>query len=98
MANISIVEDRSQRTLVLEGALIAPSIEEFRNACEGAKVDPKHRELVIQIKNLTTISQEGENLLLDLMKQGVRFQCSGVFTRQVIRQLFRRVPERFRRH
>ena len=98
VANISIVEDRSQCTLVLEGELSAPSIVEFRNACERAKTDPKHRELVVQIRNLTTISQEGENLLLDLMKEGVRFQCSGVFTRQVIRQLFRRVTEIFRRH
>jgi hypothetical protein len=92
VANISIVEDRNQCTLVLEGELIAPSIVEFRNACKRAKADPKHRELVVQIRNLTTISQEGENLLLDLMKEGVRFQCSGGFTRQVIRQLFRRVP------
>jgi len=34
VANISIVEDRSQCTLVLEGELIAPSIVEFRNACK----------------------------------------------------------------
>jgi hypothetical protein len=92
VANISIVEDRNQCTLILEGELIAPSIVEFRNTCKRAKADPKHRELVVQIRNLTTISQEGENLLLDLMNEGVRFQCSGVFTRQVIRQLFRRVP------
>lgn len=98
VANISIVEDRNQCTVVLEGELIAPSIVEFRNACKRAKGDPKHRELVVQIRNLTTISQEGENLLLDLMKEGVRFRCSGVFTREVIRQIFRRVPERFRRH
>lgn len=98
VANISVVEDRNQCTVVLEGELIAPSIVEFRNACKRAKEDPKHRELVVQIKNLTTISQEGENLLLDLMKEGVRFRCSGVFTREVIRQIFRRVPERFRRH
>jgi hypothetical protein len=50
VANISIVEDRSECTLVFEGELISPSIVEFRNACERARADPKHRELVVQNK------------------------------------------------
>ena len=50
------------------------------------------REPVIEVRNLTAISQEGENVLLELMKRGVKIHCSGVFTKQVLRQLARRMP------
>ena len=45
---------------------------------------------MVDLKNLTVISQEGENLLAALMNEGVKFRCCGVSTRQVLRQLARR--------
>ena len=42
------------------------------------------------MKNLITVSQEGENVLLELMNEGVKFRCCGVFTKHVLRQLVRR--------
>jgi hypothetical protein len=37
------------------------------------------RELVIEVRDLSVISEDGQNLLLDLMRKGVRFRSSGVF-------------------
>ena len=90
MLKISTVDSRNQRRLVLEGKLIEPWTAELRNACELAKVDLNGRELVIDAKNLTAISQEGENVLLDLMEEGIEFRCCGVFTRHVLKQIARR--------
>jgi hypothetical protein len=42
------------------------------------------------MKHVTTISQEGENVILELMNGGIRFRCSGVFTKQVLKDLTRR--------
>ena len=91
MLKISVVESRTQRRGVLEGKLIAPWTTELRRACEKARGDLHDRELVIDIKNLTTISQEGENLLLELMKEGVAFRSRNVFTKQILCQLARRM-------
>jgi hypothetical protein len=91
MLKISMVEGRKQRRLVVEGKLIAPWAAEMKKAYKTSRVDLKGRELVVELKNLTAISQEGEQVLLELMSRGVKFRCSGVFTKHVLRQLGRRM-------
>ena len=91
MLKISIVENRTQRRLVLEGQLIAPWAAELRPACEKAKADLGDRELVVEVKSLTAINQAGENVLLELMKEGVKFRGFGVFTKHMLKQLASRV-------
>jgi hypothetical protein len=88
MLKISIVESRGHRCLVLEGKLIAPWVAELRTACEQARTDLEDRELIIDLKNVTVITREGEDALLDLIKQRVKFRC-GVFTKHVLRVLTR---------
>jgi hypothetical protein len=90
MLKISIVEARTQRRLVLEGMLIAPWADELISACGRARVDLDGRDLVIELKNLTAINQQGENALIALMSEGVQFSCRGVFAKEVVVQLVRR--------
>ena len=90
MLKICTVENRSQRRLVLEGKLVAPWAGELRVACEKARADLGDRELVVDVKNLTAISQAGENVLIELMTEGVKFRGSGVFTKHMLKQLSRR--------
>src|SRR5215470_18716368 len=90
MLKISIIERCNQRRLVLEGKLVAPWVAEVRDAYERANGDLQGRGLVIDVKHLTAISQEGENVLLELLKDSVKFCCHGVFAKQVMNQLARR--------
>jgi hypothetical protein len=90
MLRICTIEARNELRLVLEGKLITPWTIEFRNACEKAKENLENRELVIYLKNLTVISSQGETLLAALMNEGVKFQCSDVFSKQVLCQVARR--------
>ena len=90
MLKISIIEGRHQRHLVLEGNLAAPWTEELKAICQETMADPLGRELVINLKDLTTISQYGENLLLELMKRGVRLRGCGLFTKEILKHLARR--------
>lgn len=91
MLKISMVDGRTQRRLVLEGKLVAPWATELRTACQAAKADLNGRELVVEVKNLTAINQAGENVLLELMKEGVKFRGCGVFTKHMLKQLASRV-------
>lgn len=91
MLRISTIGTPTQCRLVLEGKLVAPWAAELRTASEKARADLRGREFVIDMKNVTAISQEGENVLFELMNEGVKFLCYGVFTRHVFKQLSRRV-------
>jgi hypothetical protein len=90
MLRISTINTPSQRRLVVEGKLISPWTTELRAAYDKARVDLESRELVVDLQNLTIISQDGENLVTELMNEGVKFQCCGLFARLLLRQLAER--------
>jgi hypothetical protein len=95
MLKISIVEARNKRRLLVEGRLIAPWSPELISACDRAREGLDGRELLVELNNITAINQEGENALIALMNEGVKFRGCGVFTKQVLRQLARRARKPF---
>jgi hypothetical protein len=90
MLKISTIETKTQRRVVLEGKLIAPWSAELRSAGKQAAIGLAGRQLVIDVNSLTTIGEDGETALLELMNQGARFCCRGMFTRHILKQLARR--------
>jgi anti-anti-sigma regulatory factor len=91
MLKISILDAPNRRRLVLEGKLVAPWAAELKNEWRKAAAELRGRELVIELRNVTCISEDGENVLLGLMKEGVRFRSTGVFTKHVMKQLARKI-------
>jgi hypothetical protein len=94
MLKISLIDGAKRRRLILEGKLIAPWAAELRRACEEAKADLCGRELVVEMKHVSTISQEGENIIVDLLDRGIKFRSDGVFTKHVLKQLTRRTNKK----
>ena len=90
MLKISLVDNAKQRRVIVEGKLIEPWTAELRHACQKARADLRGRELVIEMNHVTTISQEGENVIVELISGGIRFRCHGVFTKHVVKELTRR--------
>ena len=70
MFKISVIESGIERRLVLAGRLAATSVPELKTALKTAKVGLGAQELIVDIKNLTAISEDGENAILDLMNEG----------------------------
>ena len=89
---ISVVESRIERRLILEGKLFARWVTDFGTAFEKSRADLQNRQLVNDLKNVTVVSQEGENALLELMNERLKFRC-GVFTKHVFSQLSRRTQD-----
>jgi hypothetical protein len=87
MLKISIRDTPSQRRLLVEGQLVAPWAAELRTVWRTATADLHDRQLIIDLRSLTEFSEDGEAVLLQLMKAGARFRCSGVFTKHVIKRL-----------
>jgi hypothetical protein len=91
MLKISILDTPSQRRLLIEGKLIGPWATELARVWRQAMVDLNDRALVIDVKGLTAITEDGENVLLELMKEGASFRSSGVFTKQVLKRMARKI-------
>jgi hypothetical protein len=90
MFRISIADTPSRRTLIVEGTLVGPWVAELGRTWRNASQDLDTRELLIDLRNLTAISREGEDAIFDLMKKGAKFTCGGVLTRHMLRQLARK--------
>lgn len=91
MLKISTFDTPTYRRLVIEGKLIAPWASVLPTVWRQARADLNGRELVIDVKAVTSISEDGENVLLELMKEGASFRSSGVFTKHVLKRLARDV-------
>jgi hypothetical protein len=90
MLKISIVDSGAERRLVLEGALVPPSVMDLRTAWLKACAGRQGRRIVLVFRNVTQISAEGEAALWDLMNRGVRFQSGELPTKHVLQQLIRK--------
>ena len=95
MLKITVVQGRRQRRLIVEGRLIAPWAAELTSAYETARTDLDDRKLVVDLRSLTAISPEGEAVILQLVREKVRFLC-GVYTREVLKQLVCKMSGGFR--
>ena len=90
MLRISIIEGHTERRLIVEGQLVGPWVAELRSACENVNTELLGRKFVIDMRHVTAISQEGENVLFELIQKGVKFRCRGVFAKHVLKQVARR--------
>ena len=86
MLKISVIKSPHRCRLVLEGSLVEPWVAELLGEYAKAKEHLDDRELVIDLTNLTAVSAAGEDVLLELMEDGARFQC-GVFAKEILKQL-----------
>jgi len=90
MFRISIADTPSRRTLIVEGTLVGPWVAELGRTWRNASQDLDTRKLLIDLRNLTAISRDGEDAIFDLMKKGAKFTCGGVLTRHMLKQLARK--------
>lgn len=90
MFRLSMLDASDRRTLVLEGKLIAPWTEEVESAWQRAREQLHGRSLVVDLSNVTLIGSEGENTLLQLMRDGAKFTGCGVLTKHMLKQLARK--------
>jgi hypothetical protein len=88
MLKITAIDRDDQRTLVLEGRLADPWLSELEQTWKAAREVKDGRDLLIDLKDVTSISERGEVLLQQMMVEGAKFSCCrGVLTRHVVRRL-----------
>ena len=91
MLRITVVNSKHRRTMVLEGRLTDPWISELEQSWGEVNRTSGARTTVVDLKDVTAISERGEHLLLKMMVEGATFNCCrGVFTKHVLHQLKQR--------
>jgi anti-anti-sigma regulatory factor len=98
MLKISTIESSRRRQLVVEGKLIAPWAAELKAACQRAMAELRGRRITVYISSLTTIDHDGEDVLLELMNDGVAVRGCGLFTKHILKQLTRRKRRNLKEH
>jgi anti-anti-sigma regulatory factor len=96
MFRISIIEMPLERRLVVEGNLTTPWVAELRRTWLEAAGSLEGRKVVIDLTAATMIDPEGEAAIHELMQQGAKFCCSGVFNRHVVQRVAQRCHARLR--
>ncbi len=87
MLKSSLIDSRTRRHLVLEGALTSPWITELKIAWE--KTFAGAQDLALDLKNIIHISANSGETLSELMSESVRLSAGGVFTKHILRKLTR---------
>ena len=93
MLKISVHDSDNRRLLVLEGRLVAPWTKELENLCQRTAGECDERELVVDLAGVTAVSSDGEDALVCLMVRGAKFSGSGVYMRQVLKELAQRAEK-----
>jgi hypothetical protein len=95
MLKITALNCGDQCRLVLEGTLVEPWVSELERSWTETQTAGNTSKVVVDLKDVTAISERGEDLLSQMMADGANFQCCrGVLTRHVIQQLERKCKAR----
>ena len=86
MLKISLVDSKRQVRLIAEGKLVAPWADQLTTACEKARANLEGRGLIVDLRGVTSISRDGENVLIQLIRHKIKIQC-GIFLRELLKQL-----------
>jgi hypothetical protein len=92
MLKITRVRTKRRCRLVLEGELVSPWVAELRREWNDIRSSERDMTLIADLRNVVTISQEGRDVLFEMMNQGAKFSCGGVLNRHVLQQLARKIP------
>jgi hypothetical protein len=93
MLKITTVKTERRCRLVLEGELASPWVAELKSEWDKTRGSLGGLPVIVDLRNVISISQEGKSVLLDMMSAGVRFVCGGVFNRLVLQQLARKITQ-----
>jgi DNA-directed RNA polymerase specialized sigma24 family protein len=74
--------------------MVGTGVTELRTIWALLNAELRSRALVIDIKDVMLISQEGENVLLQLINHGAKLRPEGVLAKGLMRQLARRSKKR----
>ena len=87
MLRISLEHDPGTLSLILEGRLVGPWVDELRRI--SAEHISRSEQLIIDLNGLTAMDARGQGLLDELRQEGATLRCSDVMNQYLVEQMAR---------
>jgi anti-anti-sigma regulatory factor len=91
MLKVTIYEDGHDPTLVLEGRLCGPCTAEAERGWRDLLARAGNHKILIDLAGVTFVDNEGEMLLMNMLKQGAAIRVGGVLMNHLVEELRQRV-------
>jgi anti-anti-sigma regulatory factor len=90
MLKVSVLDSRTQRTLVVEGSLTAPWAPELESIWRQSLEAGGGRKIVIDLGHTTVIDARGKMVLIAMVREGADLIGKGVYTEYLVKSLVER--------
>jgi len=90
MFKVTTFTNQRERILTLEGGLVGPGLPSLKGTWDEERRTHEGATFVIDLTKVTIVSQHGENILFQMMRQGARLVGNSLLARVVIQQVERR--------
>ena len=96
MLRISVEENSGGLSLILEGRLVGPWVDELQKVWEDRGAPAKQRGVTVDLCGVTSMDARGQALLDRLLQCGATLRCSDVMNQYWVEQMAQpagRLPE-----
>lgn len=94
MLRISVEENPGALSLIVEGRLVGPWVDELQRLCQERGAPGKGMQMTVDLCGLTAMDTRGQAVLDDLLHRGATLRCSDVMNQYLVEQMAR-PAERF---
>jgi predicted nucleic acid-binding Zn ribbon protein len=87
MLKITMTKTPAEERWILHGRLVGPWVRELQAVWRNTHRADEQQRCVFDLNDVTFVDKGGETLLRALAKEGVQFEASGIYVRDVVKQL-----------
>ncbi len=87
MLRITVTENALEERWILQGQLTKRSVAELVSSWRASTAKPSPRRRIVDLNEITSIDNSGEDALSMMVHDGARFVASGLYTKHLLDQL-----------
>jgi hypothetical protein len=90
MLRITLNETPTEQQWTLQGRLVGPWAAQLRTCWDDSQAARQGRSCVVDVTNLTSVDESGEQVLRTMIREGAKFRACGVYTAHLLKSLGQR--------
>ncbi|MGO8790401.1 MAG: hypothetical protein ACLQVL_23875 [Terriglobia bacterium] len=87
MLKITIGASMNAATLILEGRLVGPWVDELERSWFTVRDSFRNQQVMIDLCEVTFVDAEGRKLLTRMYEHGARFRTSGCMAKAIVEEI-----------
>jgi ABC-type transporter Mla MlaB component len=91
MLKVTITENASEQRWILQGRLTEGFIDDLVSHWRASRARASSRKCIVDLNEVTSIDKVGEQTLLEMVRDGVKFVATGLYTKHLLETLQARV-------